>query len=105
MKEGLIPYDDSHFDVIWICLVLGGVTDRGMLKITIDEIRRTLRPGGLIFLVENTTGKISGSRWKFRSIRDYKRLFKFIELQRLDSYIDCGETISIMAGRYKQGLK
>ena len=52
--EGQIPLTDSCVDVVWICLVMGGIVP-GAIEPTCQEVGRVLKPGGLLFLVENTT--------------------------------------------------
>lgn len=99
MKEGVIPVNDASMDVVWICLVLGGITDDDLLRSTMFEIKRVSKMDGLIFLVENTSEKKSGDYWKFRPVKTYQTLFDFIELKHISDYFDLGERISIMAGR------
>jgi len=99
MKEGVIPVEDESMDVVWICLVLGGIIDDSVLRFTIDEINRVLKKDGLVFLVENTSEKKDGDYWKFRSVQTYQKLFSFVELRHLSDYFDLGERISIMTGR------
>ncbi|HET8533263.1 MAG TPA: class I SAM-dependent methyltransferase, partial [Methylomirabilota bacterium] len=70
MSEGHIPLDSSSVDLVWICLVLGGIHG-STLGDTIAEVRRVLRPGGLVFLVENTNEGGGDSFWAFRSVADY----------------------------------
>lgn len=98
MNEGRIPLEDHSIDIVWICLVLGGITKDKILRETILEIKRALRPGGVVFLVENTSDKISSDRWIFRSVKEYQELFPFVKIKHLSDYFDCGEKISIMAG-------
>jgi SAM-dependent methyltransferase len=98
MREGHVPLDDCSVDVVWICLVLGGLKGR-MLRRSIAEIDRTLRPGGLLFMVENTSDKPDARHWVFRSVDEYVELFSFARLAHLHDYTDLGERISIFAGR------
>ena len=56
MIPGRIPAGDGEVDLIWICLVLGGIGDPNVLAASIRELDRVLRPGGLLVLVENTSG-------------------------------------------------
>ena len=97
-KETEIPLPDAYVDIVWICLVLGGVQDKKLEKL-VNEIKRVLKDGGLLFLIENTTAKESGGYWKFRSIERYLDLFSFVNLKHLHDYYDMSERISIMAGR------
>ena len=99
MKKGIIPVKDETIDVVWICLVLGGILLESKLRKMAKEINRVLKPNGLIVLTENTTDKPDGTYWKFRSVYEYQRIFKFAQLKHYTDYEDLGERISIMAGR------
>jgi len=98
MMEGRIPVADRVADVVWICLVLGGLRD-DVMHSTIAEVRRVLAPGGLVFLVENTTEAVDSTFWRFRSVADYQRALAPIQLAHMEDYDDLGERISILAGR------
>ncbi len=98
MREGVIPLSGESVDVVWSCLVLGGIAGV-TLSNTIAEIRRILKKGGLLFLVENTSPLPSGMHWIFRQYNDYKDIFPFVNLAHLHDYFDLGERISVMAGR------
>jgi ubiquinone/menaquinone biosynthesis C-methylase UbiE len=100
MKKNHIPLSDDSVDIVWCCLVLGGIRNPVLSK-CINEICRILRPGGLLFLVENTSEKTNNpsSSWLFRSIRDYQSMFSSINLVHLHDYYDLGERISVIAGR------
>lgn len=100
IEEGNLPFDDSFFDVVWCCIVLGGLKDRTLMNST-AEIERVLRNGGLLFLVENTTTKADVEHWSFRSVDEYRNLFKNITLSPIGSYEDLSEEITVMAGRKK----
>ncbi len=103
MTEGVIPLEDTSVDVVWCCLVLGGLKD-GVLLASIREIQRVLRPGGLLFLVENTQDKPDGPNWRFRSRRAYASFFASIPLIEVAcTYYDAGEENSVMAGRKAAG--
>jgi ubiquinone/menaquinone biosynthesis C-methylase UbiE len=97
-RDCRIPLPDASVDVIWVCLVLGGVT-LDKLPIVCSELIRVLRSSGLLFLVENISEKESGAHWHFRSMQQYQSLFPTIALRHLHNYPDVGEKISIMAGR------
>ena len=99
MQEKHLPVDDDAVDVVWICLVLGGVVKQSILSELVSEIDRVLRPGGLIVLTENTTETDDGDYWKFRSVGFYQALFQYAELKHASDYDDLGERISIMIGR------
>lgn len=99
MKKGTIPVATATVDVVWICLVLGGIIKGRSLTNIISEIKRVLKPGGLIMLIENTSDAPDGEYWKFRTVLNYQKLFSSIEINHCADYIDLGERISIMVGR------
>jgi SAM-dependent methyltransferase len=99
MAEGSFPVDSRSMDLVWICLVLGGIRDSALLQKTVRESERVLRPGGLVLLVENTSDKPDGEHWCFRPAETYEQLFSFAHLTRCCSYEDLGEEISIFTGR------
>jgi SAM-dependent methyltransferase len=98
--EGRIPLKASCVDIVWICLVLGGIVPQA-IEPTRQEIRRVLKPGGLLFIVENTTeGKSASANWIFRSVAQYSAMFaSFATLTHLHDYYDSGERISLLSGR------
>jgi len=98
IDDGRIPLEDSAADIAWICLVLGTITDDDALRASVAEIGRVLRPGGLVFLVENTAEKQSIPRFSFRSVDAYRSLFPGARLEHVDDYYDVEERISILAG-------
>jgi SAM-dependent methyltransferase len=93
-----IPLPDADVDLVWVCLVLGGLTDDHLAE-TVREIDRVLRPGGLLFLIENTTSTESCAHWAFRPVARYQELCPFAALAYLHDYDDLGQRISILAGR------
>lgn len=93
-----IPLPDAGADVVWVCLVLGGIPDRDLPAVA-REIGRVLRPGGLLFLVENTASGVSCDHWFFRPVDYYLALFPFAALAHLGDYYDLDQRISILAGR------
>lgn len=99
MEESHIPVTDKSVDVVWICLVLGGIVEENVLNKIVSEIDRVLAYGGKVALIENTTNIKDGDYWKFRSVAFYQSLFNFAELRHSSDYDDLGEKISIMVGR------
>jgi ubiquinone/menaquinone biosynthesis C-methylase UbiE len=98
MEEGNIPLSDEQVDVVWVCLLLGGI--RGdLLTKTVQEIRRVLKSGGLLFLVENTSEIADEKHWAYRQVQQYTEMFSFAPLMMLHEYDDLEQRISLMAGR------
>jgi SAM-dependent methyltransferase len=97
LHDGRIPCPPDFFDAVWICLVLGGLDDATQ-DAAVAEIHRVLRPGGLLFLVENTSPLSDGEHWRFRSVERYRQLFSFAPLDHLGDYDDLGERISVLRG-------
>jgi SAM-dependent methyltransferase len=98
-----IPFPDGSFDVIWVCLVLGGITRPAPLLRTAQEIERVLAPGGLLFLIENTSERPNAKHWSFRSADEYEQLFEGVDLVHKDDYQADGERMSILSGRARAG--
>jgi SAM-dependent methyltransferase len=98
MSEGQIPLESGSVDAVWICLVLGGIHGE-TLRATLRELRRVLKPSGLLFLVENTTKGRGNAFWAFRSVAAYQRLLTPVPLEHIHDYDDLGERISVMRGR------
>jgi ubiquinone/menaquinone biosynthesis C-methylase UbiE len=103
LGNGPLPLSDECMDVVWICLVLGGITDDCALAATAGELQRVLKSQGLIFLVENTEPRVNAEHWRYRGAEFYKSLFTLVDLHEIGSYEDLGETISILAGRKCSG--
>ena len=92
--------DLSHgkFDVIFCCLVLGGIGNKKLVE-TVNLLDQLLSENGLIFLVESTGVKYQPGNWRVRTVSFYQKLIPNCELVRVGSYIDAGQEISVMAGR------
>src|SRR5689334_22067001 len=99
MTAGRIPVGDAEVDFLWVCLVLGGILENDVLRRSVDELNRVLKPGGLLVLVENTSAMADPAHWRFRSIGAYQRLLAFAALEHKGDYEDASERISIMIGR------
>ncbi len=99
MTAGRIPAADGEVDLLWICLVMGGIVDNLLLQQSIRELDRVLRPDGLLVVVENTSERDDAPHWKFRSVAEYQRLFDFARLEHKADYEDVSERISVLIGR------
>lgn len=97
-----IPAADETVDVAWICLVLMCITDETVLRRSVEEIGRVLRPDGLVFLAENTQERPDLKHLRFRSVERYQELFSGFDLRPVGEYHDLGERISVLAGRRRR---
>lgn len=87
------------FDVIWVCLVLGGIPMPALSRNAI-ELTGALKDDGLLFLVESTAeASTQNVAWKKRTVAELQGLFPEIALERIGFYYDAGQEISILAGR------
>lgn len=88
----------DYFDVIWICLVLGGIPDEKCFPIARD-MTKNLKSGGLLFLVEHTSNTNPGSPfWKFRRLDQYRAMFPQVALRKISDYADMGQEVTVMIG-------
>ncbi len=92
-----LPFADNSIDLLWICLVFGGIADEHLTTLVAD-LERILKPNGILILVENTSNQASSQYWSFRTVAFYEALFKTKKMNRVGSYIDVNEEISIMIG-------
>jgi ubiquinone/menaquinone biosynthesis C-methylase UbiE len=102
--EGRIPENQKPVDIVWACIALSTILDPAMFKLELSEIDRILKPGGLMFLIDNTDGTNKNtpvrSRWSIsRTIAEYKAAFApFVKLHVIGEYKDLGEPDTIFAG-------
>lgn len=99
LREGKIPLADASVDVLWLCLVLCCIVNDAELEHAVGELRRVLKPGGLVFLVENTSLNPDRPHIRFRTVQEYARLLPWAGLEPVGEYLDLGERISVLAGR------
>lgn len=94
-----LPVDDGAVDVVFTLTVLGGLLGDGELDAMAGEIRRVLRPGGLVFLAESVSGDAAVEHWSPRTIADYAEAFPWAPLREVARFVDAGDPISVLAGR------
>lgn len=98
MVEGLLPLVDDEADVVFTSMVLGGIPAEP-LAATLAEVRRVLRPGGLVFLVESVGEPSDGGTWSSRTVEAYCDLVPWAPLHEIGAYDDAGDAVVILAGR------
>ncbi|WP_164931952.1 class I SAM-dependent methyltransferase [Janthinobacterium sp. 17J80-10] len=98
IEEDALPFPDCAFDVVWSCLVLGGIPDNRIAR-AVAEINRVLRPGGIFFFVENAAKLDNTAYWTFRSEETYVKLAEFCSPGIVGSYLDMGQQIVIFSGK------
>lgn len=104
-ENGEIPVATGIVSVLWSCLVLSTIMDDEMLRHTVEEFRRVLKPGGLLFVVDNTSGPrhrpVVMSRWsRSRTPEEYRSAFVPIcDVDILWAYEDEGEGHHVFVGR------
>ncbi|MDO9406993.1 class I SAM-dependent methyltransferase [Patulibacter sp.] len=98
MTEGRLPVDDDAVDVVFTSLVLGGIPAVALER-TIAEMRRVLRPGGLVFLSESVADRPEPGHWAARTVDDYRELLPWVTLREVGRFDDAGDGIAVLAGR------
>jgi ubiquinone/menaquinone biosynthesis C-methylase UbiE len=97
LENNRIPVVDQKVDLVWICLVLGGIEDE-FLQDIYKEILRVTKSNGRICLVENTSQGKDGKFWYLRDQPFYKQLFRDFTMEEAGHYYDVGQRISIFLG-------
>ena len=80
-----LPYPDDTFNIVTFKSVIGYIEDPKMQQKAFDEIRRVLKPSGVLLFAENAVGSIlhrclrrlfaeDWERWKYRTIDDLREL-------------------------------
>jgi SAM-dependent methyltransferase len=99
MAPGQLPLGDNEADVVWVCLVLGGITEPQVLRETALEIDRVLEADGVLLLAECTSAKPDLPYWQYRSVEDYKRMFPRFGLTERGQYMEIDNVVSVLTGR------
>jgi SAM-dependent methyltransferase len=97
--DGRLPLADGEADVLVTVTVLGGLVADGELAETAAEIRRILRPGGLLFLAESVSRSTGYEHWAARTVDAYRSAFPWADLVEVAQFDDAGDAISVLAGR------
>lgn len=98
-EDGRLPLADGEVDVVFTCLVLGGILDPGALARSADEVRRVLAPGGLVLLAESVSDQPPEIHWAPRSAADYRTAFAWAALEAVAHFDDGGDPVVVLVGR------
>jgi SAM-dependent methyltransferase len=98
MAEAALPVGDDAVDVVFTSLVLGGIVGDALDR-TAAEMRRVLRPGGLVFLSESVADRPTDGHWAARAVADYAALLPWAGLREVGRFDDAGDGIAVLAGR------
>lgn len=99
MHPPRLPLGDGEADVVFTCLVLGGLVEPGALAAAAAEVHRVLAPGGLVFLAESVSEGPSAAHWSARSVAHYRAAFPWARLEEVARLDDAGDPVSALAGR------
>jgi SAM-dependent methyltransferase len=94
-----LPLDDDSVDVVFTLTVLGGLLGDGELDAMAAELRRVLRPGGLVVLAESVSDDAAVEHWSPRTATAYAQAFPWAPLREVVRFDDAGDAISVLAGR------
>jgi SAM-dependent methyltransferase len=97
-SETFLQQNHDTFDLIWICLVLGGIPDEALAPIG-QNLYQKLNDGGLVFLIEHLADAGGSALWKHRPLNRYCELFPGIALKKIGTYLDIDSEVSVVAGR------
>ena len=86
------------FDVVWVCLVLGGLSDNE-LAILARNIEAIIADNGLLFIVESTGDSYLEDVWRIRTRQQLSSMFPLMQLKHIGTYFDVNQEISVLAGR------
>lgn len=98
-QHGRLPLRDAEADVVVTVTVLGGLVSEGELAETAAEVRRILRPGGLLYMAESVSRSSRYEHWAARTVAAYRSAFPWADLVEVAQFDDAGDAISVLAGR------
>jgi SAM-dependent methyltransferase len=89
IKEGVIPFADKKFDLIWTCVVLQHVMDEDLLNFYAKQFFDRTVDSGHLLITENTSKNKDSNYIKFRDRSFYENLFTTVGFKLLakDSFV------------------
>jgi len=105
-KDGTIPIPVNGVDVVFAYMVFSAIIDPVMLAIALMELRRVLKPGGLVCIIDNTSrsdGRPVRSPYSIsRTVEEYQDLFSEAfgaPIPAVDEYVELREVNHLFLGR------
>lgn len=89
---------EQRYALIWICLVLGGMSD-GQIRSVVQRLTEVMLPHGIVFIMEATADEPSGGHWRVRTPQQLSELLSPFSLQKIDQYKDVDQCISVFLGK------
>lgn len=87
-----------NYDLIFICHVLNGISDKEVLKIS-KILTRSLSKHGYLFIVEITGKNNTEGSWQTRTVDQIRNFFSEIRLDEISKYIDIDNEVTIFLGQ------
>jgi len=98
--DGVIPFGDRRFDLIWTCVTLQHITEKHLFGKVIRQLRQRLAPGGTLIATENVSRNRDLPHIQFRRVETYTRLFAPLGVKVVASYdFGHGEQHAVFVGR------
>lgn len=97
LRRARVPLPDASVDVVWACLTLGALRTRPLLLRLAHEIRRVLRPRGLLFAVDHVEPGLRSRHYVGRSFEEYAAALAPLPLALLAPPDERG--VAVFAGR------
>jgi SAM-dependent methyltransferase len=89
---------ERRYALIWICLVLGGMSDE-QIQALAPRLMDALLPDGMFFVMEATADEPSGGHWRVRTTQQIHQLLSPLQLKNIDQYKDVDQRISVFLGK------
>lgn len=87
IKDCIIPFGKTQFDLIWTCVVLQHIIDERLLENYIQQFHSRLKNNGRVIITENISDNRSNNYIMYRSLKDYVSLFKEAGFEKWDYMI------------------
>ena len=92
-----IPYPEHHFDFVVFKSVLGAIGRNGRIEAqqkALEEMRRVLKPGGMLFFAENLSGSIL-HRFTRRWFISWGKRWRYVSLKEMENFLAEFQTLEI----------